>query len=809
MSAQKIDASRTGGYTSEDIQVLEGLEAVRKRPGMYIGSTDERGLHHLVYEIVDNSVDEAMVGYCTLIIVKLERGGTVFVQDNGRGLPIDIHPTTGLTGLETAMTMLHAGAKFGGGGYKVSGGLHGVGAHVVNALSSKMRVEVQRDGRSVFQEYSRGRVTCPVTDMLPMGGQGTTTTFKADTQIFGDVSYDFNTLAQRFREMAYLNRGLEIRISDERNDKHATFLYEGGISSFVSQLDANRHALIEKPFYVSKDVNDANVEVALQYNDGFSETVLCFANCINTVDGGTHQTGFRAALTRVLNDYGRRQKFLKDDTANLSGEDVREGLTAVISVRLTDPQFEGQTKGKLGNPEIKGYVETSVADAFGAWLSEHPSDARRIMDKCLTAARAREAARKARDLVLRKTAMEGGMLPGKLADCSERDPENTEIYLVEGESAGGSAKMGRDRRFQAILPLKGKILNVEKARLDRMLGHEEIRALITALGTGIGETFTLDKLRYHRVIIMTDADVDGSHIRTLLLTFFFRHMHDLISHDNLYIAQPPLYRLGVGKEAHWAYNDRDKDRILQDLALRDLTLETTGTKADKLKPSDVKDRLAQVNDLRQVLADLEGRGYPRDLLFALVKHLDLEELDGLDFSDQSDAQRLDELVMGTGLFKESKIRGNEESSFSLTVRDGKAWGKVQLDSSLLQGGGLRRLDDAFKKLDTFKGGAHKVTRRDRDLGTVDSVPAFVELVDGLVQAGVRGLSLQRYKGLGEMSAGQLWESTMNPETRTLLRVDIEDAMTVETVFQTLMGDEVPPRKAFIQEYAKSVKNLDI
>ena len=801
-------SSASGDYTSQDIQVLEGLEAVRKRPGMYIGSTDERGLHHLVYEIVDNAVDEAMAGHCSRIVVKLEKDGTVFVQDDGRGVPIDIHPTTGLTGMEMAMTMLHAGAKFGGGGYKVSGGLHGVGAHVVNALSSRMRVEVQRDGRQVFQEYSRGRPTCPVTDMLPLGGQGTTVTFKADTQIFDDVTYDFNSLAQRFREMAYLNKGLEIQISDEREEKELTFFFDGGIASFVSHLDANRHPLIEKPFYASRPINGASVEVSLQYNDGFAETVLCFANCINTRDGGTHLTGFRAALTRVINDYGRKQKFLKDDMTNLSGEDVREGLTAVVSVRLTDPQFEGQTKGKLGNAEVKGYVETVTGDSFSAWLSEHPADARRILDKCLTAARAREAARKARDLVIRKTAMEGGMLPGKLADCSERDPENAEIYIVEGESAGGSAKMGRDRRFQAILPLKGKILNVEKARLDRMLGHEEIRALITALGTGIGETFTLEKLRYHRVIIMTDADVDGSHIRTLLLTFFFRHMQDLISHDNLYIAQPPLYRLAVGRDAHWAYNERDKDRIFEGLALRDISLEPAG-KGTKLKPTELQGLLARVNEARHLLTDLEDRGYPRGLLYALAQHLDFDELDDLDFSNQADVQRLADRVLATGLFQESSVRGNKDSSFDLTVLDGDAWGRVNLDAGLMQGGSLRQLHKAYKALESIEGTAQKLMRRDRELGTVDSVPGFVSLIDGLVQAGVRGLSLQRYKGLGEMNPDQLWESTMNPETRTLLRVDIEDAMTAEEVFQTLMGDEVPPRKAFIQAYAKTVKNLDI
>ena len=795
-------------YTAADIQVLEGLEAVRRRPGMYIGSTDQRGLHHLVYEIVDNAVDEAMAGFCDHIIVKIEKDGTVIVVDTGRGIPIDIHPTTGLTGMETAMTTLHAGAKFGGHGYKVSGGLHGVGAHVVNALSSRMRVEVQRDGRQVFQDYSRGRPRGPVTDMLPLGGRGTTVSFKADSQIFGDTDYDFNTLAQRFREMAYLNRGLEIQFIDEREGKETAFFFDGGIASFVHHLDANRHALIEKPFYIYAGINDAVVEVALQYNDGFAETALCFANCINNRDGGTHLTGFRSALTRVLNDYGRRQKLLKDDMANLQGEDVREGLTAVVSVRLTDPQFEGQTKAKLGNPEVKGFVETVMGEHFSAWLDEHPADARRILDKCLTSARAREAARKARDLVIRKTALEGGVLPGKLADCSERDPKNCEVYIVEGESAGGSAKMGRDRRFQAVLPLKGKILNVEKARLDRMLGHEEIRALIIALGTGIGETFTLEKLRYHRVIIMTDADVDGSHIRTLLLTFFFRHMPELISNENLYIAQPPLFRITSGRDSRWVYSEREHDRTLQDLALKDIALEPAGA-GDRLSPARARDLLAQASEVRQILAALESRGYHRDLLFALVKQVELDYLENLDFSSEKEVQELGGRLQSMGVVHEARLQAEEPGSFGLAIRNGQGWEAVPLDANLAQGGALRRLYEGYDLLKIFDGGSFKVLRRDRELGVVDSAPSLLALLDSLIQAGVRGVTIQRYKGLGEMTPEQLWDSTLNPQSRTLLQVAVEDAMTAEEVFQTLMGDEVPPRKAFIQAYAKTARNLDI
>ncbi len=811
MNAEGHRTARESSYTAEDIQVLEGLEAVRKRPGMYIGSTDERGLHHLVYEIVDNAVDEAMAGHCDSIVVKLEKDGTVVVQDNGRGIPIDPHPTTGLSALETVMTLLHAGGKFGGGGYKVSGGLHGVGAHVVNALSSKMRVEVQRDGRHVFQEYSRGRATTPVIDMLPTGGpeaHGTTVWYKADTKIFPDLEYDFATLTQRFREMAYLNAGVEIQLIDERDGGGVTFFFDGGIASFVRHLNATRHPLTEKPFYVSKPIGDASVEVSIQYNAGFAETVLAFANCINTRDGGTHVTGFRSALTRVLNDYSRRQKLLKDDQPNLSGEDVREGLAAVISVRLTDPQFEGQTKGKLGNAEMKGYVEQVLGEGFSAWLDEHPSDARRIFEKCVTAARAREAARKARDLVIRKTAMEGGMLPGKLADCAERDPTRCEIYIVEGESAGGSAKMGRDRRFQAILPLKGKILNVEKARLDRMLGHEEIRTLITALGTGIGETFSVEKLRYHRVIIMTDADVDGSHIRTLLLTFFFRHMHELIDNDHLYVAQPPLYKVSAGRNSQWAFSEHDKDRIIQGLALRGMSIEPEGGSA--LGDKAVRDHLVAVNDIRQLLSELQERGYPSDLLFALVQHLDFDEIDNVDFCDRSDVQHLGDRLLESDLFSEAQIRSLDDSTFGLTVLDGATWGSVKLDPSLLQGGPLRRLHDSYHGLEPFGAGTpYTIRRRDRELGIVQSIPELVGLVDEVVNAGVRGLGIQRYKGLGEMNADQLWESTMDPQTRVLLRVGVDNVLNADTIFQTLMGEEVQPRKQFIQQYAKSVRNLDI
>ncbi len=629
------------GYTAEDIQVLGGLEAVRRRPGMYIGSTDQRGLHHLVYEIVYNCIDEAMAGCCNHVSVTIDRDDTVTVEDNGRGIPVDIHPVTKISAVETVLTTLHAGAKFGGRAYHVSGGLHGVGASVVNALSSRLKVRIRRDGKIYEQEYRLGAPLGRLAEVGTASETGTTVSFLADKAIFENADYDFDMLARYLREMAYLNRGLELHIRDDRSDREQTFYFEGGITSFVAQMNRNRQVRHPRPIYVFKTVDAVSVEAALQYNDGFAESVISFANCVNTIDGGTHLTGFRSALTRALNDYAHKYKLLKEDEPNLVGEDVREGLTAVVSVRLPEPQFEGQTKAKLGNTEMKSVVETVVGEQLSLYFEEHPDDARRITDKCLTAAKAREAARKARDLVVKRNTLDTGTLPGKLADCSEKEPSLCELYMVEGDSAGGSAKQGRNRRFQAILPLRGKILNVEKAPLDKMLSHEEIRAIITALGAGIDDDLDLSRLRYHKVILMTDADVDGSHIRTLLLTFFFRHMLELINSGHLYIAQPPLYRIKTSKTQKWVYTEQEKEAVLREL------------KAGK------------------------------------------------------------------------------------------------------------------------------------------------------------NVDIQRYKGLGEMSAEQLWETTMNPATRTMLSVTIEDAAKADQIFHLLMGDEVPPRKAFIQAHARSVKNLDI
>ncbi|MCH8282094.1 MAG: DNA topoisomerase (ATP-hydrolyzing) subunit B [Chloroflexi bacterium] len=560
-------------YTAKDIQVLEGLEAVRVRPGMYIGSTDQRGLHHLIYEVLDNAVDEAMAGYCDLVDISIDTAGLITVADNGRGIPVDIHPTTGTTALETVMTTLHAGGKFGGGAYKVTGGLHGVGGSVVNGLSEYLKAEVRRDGRSYFQEYAEGKPLGSLVKGEKTKEHGTTIFFRPDPKIFAEIEYDFDILTAHFKEIAFLNKGLEIRFTSywheelRKGDIERGYYFDGGIANLVRNINRNRRVMQNPPFYFEKTMDDTLVEVTIQYNDTYSESVFSFANCINTQEGGTHMTGFRSALTRVINDYARKQGSIKEDQPNLTGDDVREGLAAVISIKMTDPQFEGQTKTKLGNAEVRGIVDSVVSEGFGRYLEEHLTESKKIIEKCMTSQRAREAAKRARELVQRKNALDGSSLPGKLADCAERDPAKSELYIVEGESAGGSAKMGRDRHFQAILPLKGKILNVERVlqQPDRILGHEEIRALVAAVGAGEGEEFDPSKVRYHKIIIMTDADVDGSHIRTLILTFFYRRMQALIDQGYLYIAQPPLYRIQTGKKVQYAFDEEQKDSILKGL----------------------------------------------------------------------------------------------------------------------------------------------------------------------------------------------------------------------------------------------------
>jgi DNA gyrase subunit B len=633
-----LEENNHSNYGAEEIQVLEGLEAVRRRPGMYIGSTDARGLHHLVYEVVDNSIDEAMAGFCDEIKIYLHNDNSITVIDNGRGIPVDVHPKTGLPAVQVVMTVLHAGGKFGGGVYKVSGGLHGVGLSVVNALSEWLKVEVWRNNTIYSQKYQRG---VPVTDLIATGETeltGTKITFKPDSEIFEELEYNPETLAKRFQELAFLSKGITITFINEKNDTSVTYHHEGGIKDFVKFLNKNKDPL-HSPIYLEQNKGDTIVELALQYTGGYIENLFSFVNNIHTIDGGTHEAGFKAGLTRVINDYIRKNNLTKNDMTSLTGEDIREGLTAIISVKVPEPQFEGQTKTKLGNSEVRSIVDSVVVSGLSTFLEENPSIAKKVAEKAITAARAREAARKARELTRRKTVLESSTLPGKLADCSNRDPAVSELYLVEGDSAGGSAKQGRDRSFQAILPLRGKILNVEKARMDRILNNEEIRAMITALGTGIGDDFDLEKARYHKIIIMTDADVDGAHIRTLLLTFFYRYMKKLIEAGYVFIAQPPLYKIKKGKQEHYAYSDREMEKIL------------------------------------------------------------------------------------------NKIGSN--------------------------------------------------------------------------------VSLQRYKGLGEMNAEQLWETTMNPDSRTVLQVKLEDAIKADEIFTMLMGDKVEPRRNFIQENYKDVRNLDV
>ncbi len=789
-------------YTAEDIQVLGGREAIRRRPSMYIGSTDQHGLHHLVYEIVYNSIDEAMAGCCTNILVIIQQDNTVRVEDNGRGIPVEIHPATNISALETVMTTLHAGAKFGGKTYQVSGGLHGVGASAVNALSSWLKVNVSRDGKLYQQEYRQGIPQGEVTEVGETSGTGTTITFLADEGIFGKVNYDFNTLSERLREMAYLNKGLEICFRDERKDSERTFYFEGGITGFVRHLNRNRVVRHSQPIYISKTINGTIVEAALQYNEGFADSTFSFANCVNTVDGGTHLTGFRSALTRVLNDYAHKNKLLKEDDPNLVGDDVREGLTAIISVKLTEPQFEGQTKTKLGNAEVKSVVESAVGEGLSLYLEEHPDEAKRIIDKCLTTSKAREAARKARDLIIKRSSLDTATLPGKLADCSEKEPSHCELYLVEGDSAGGSAKQGRNRRFQAILPLRGKILNVEKAPADKMLAHEEIRAIITALGAGIDDEFDPSKLRYHRIILMTDADVDGSHIRTLLLTFFYRHMVELINQGHLFIAQPPLYRATIGKTQEWIHSEEELERVFAKKAFDKVSVYSKDGSI-KLTGMEIRDFLDSLTELNQGLADLDKEGIPRELSAFLLKKD--ESFYHLDFSDKENMQEL------RTWFEKFKWTVKSQSS----DETGEYWLEVNLKA------GKRRFDRQFfehpilhkcfkaypqvKKLIENK--SYIIVKKDKEIGK--DIPWY-KLAEVLEKISDRsGVALQRYKGLGEMSAEQLWETTMNPTTRTILSVNIEDTAKADSIFSTLMGGEVPPRKAFIQAHAKSVRNLDI
>ncbi len=796
-------------YDEQNIKVLEGLSAVRKRPAMYVGSTGTTGLHHLVYEVVDNSVDEALGGYCDKIDVIIHIDNSVTVIDNGRGIPTGIHPTEKVSAIEVVMTKLHAGGKFDRKSYKVSGGLHGVGISVVNALSEWLEVEIKREGQVWYQAYDRGTPRAPVKATGKTKGTGTQVTFKADPQIFEVSEYSFDILSQRLRELSFLNSGLKITIKDERTGKEHEFCYKGGIKSFIEHLNKNKTALHPVVFLqVEKD--DVQLEVALQYNDGYQEQIFSFANNINTIEGGTHLSGFKAALTRTINTYAQANDLLKDLKEGLSGDDVREGLTTVINIRLPEPQFEGQTKTKLGNSDIKGIVESLVNDRLGTYFEENPAVARKIVGKSVDAFRAREAARKAKELTRRKGAMEVSALPGKLADCSERDPAQCEIYLVEGDSAGGSAKQGRDRRFQAILPLRGKILNVEKARFDKMLGSEEIRTLVTAMGTGIGENeFNIAKLRYHKVVIMTDADVDGAHIRTLLLTFFFRWMKELVERGHLYIAQPPLFKIKKGKEEVYVKDERELEERLIRLGTKEVTVRS---KIGELAGARLEGQLKKMRTYEGIIKVLTRRGLNPHLLRAALRSEALEEniLKEKASSEQA-VNRINEYIAATypGVtLLDAKLEQDEEHDcFRIrgVVDDHGSISKSNLDMELVRSPELREIKTLMASLIELGPPPYTVLRD----GEERVAATFEGIIGATLEAGRKGMNIQRYKGLGEMNPSQLWETTMNPQTRTFLKVAIEDAVEADAIFTILMGDQVEPRRKFIQQHAPEVRNLDI
>ncbi len=810
-------------YTADNIKVLEGLEAVRKRPGMYIGDTGTRGLHHLVFEVVDNSIDEAMAGFCDRVEVTLNIDGSATIKDNGRGIPVDIHKTEKIPAATVVLTKLHAGGKFDSKSYAISGGLHGVGVSVVNALSEWLKVTIHRDGKVFEQEFKRGK---PLYDLKVTGKTnrtGTTITFLPDKEIFEKTEFSYDYLAQRLRELSFLNSGLLIQIEDKRSDKKSVFKYDGGIKSFVEHLNRNKTPLHPKPIYIYKEVPSPSggkviVEVALQYNDGYKENVFSFANNINTQEGGTHVAGFRSALTRTINAYANRTGRFKDLKVNPSGDDIREGLTAVISVKVPEPQFEGQTKSKLGNSEVEGIVRSAVNDGLGAFLEENPSVANKIVQKVAMAARAREAARQARELARRKSALEVSTLPGKLADCQERDPALCELFLVEGDSAGGSAKQGRDRRFQAILPLKGKILNVEKARYDRMLAHEDIKTMITAIGAGIGKDgYNPDKLRYHKIIIMTDADVDGSHIRTLLLTFFFRQMPDIIERGYLYIAQPPLYKVKKGKTEVYLKDEHELEKFIlrnldDDISIG-LSLQSNkkGKKAGSiLSGRDMKRTMARILDYLRTI-ELLNKKKDRKVVDA---HLLYSDITVEDLSDNKSLARkaveLENVVKRIYNVEDVSHRIENDEEFGclkLVVHtrtagiDKETW----IDRRFFDSAEYRALSKKAAELKKLGLPPYLYIKGD-DKKEVNNLSSLADLI---MEQGKKGMTIQRYKGLGEMNPDQLWETTMNPENRVLKKVSIEDAVASDEIFTVLMGDQVEPRRQFIESNALAVRNLDI
>src|SRR6266566_1546851 len=825
-----------GDYTADSIKVLGGMEAVRKRPAMYIGSTGELGLHHLVYEVVDNSVDEALAGFADKIEVTIHLDNSITVIDNGRGIPVDSMDIDGekIPAAEVVMTKLHAGGKFDSSTYKVSGGLHGVGVSVVNALSEELELEIWRDGFTWEQTYSKGEPTSKLKKTGAVKAKtGTKVRFLPDKSIFTATEYNFDTLAQRLRELAFLNKGLLITLTDERTTdpktgeaKAVEFKYNGGIVEFIKHLNRGKQVLHEKPIYMEAERGGVAMEIGLQYNDGYSESVFSFANNINTVDGGSHLSGFRMALTRTINYAGQQMGLFKDVKENLTGDDVREGLVAVISVKLSQPQFEGQTKGKL-NSDIAGIVQAFVNERLGAYLEQNPTVGRKIINKAIEAARAREAARKARDLTRRKGALDGGGLPGKLADCSERQPERCELFLVEGESAGGTAKQGRDRRFQAILPLKGKILNVEKARYDKMLGHEEIRAMITALGTGISkEDFDAAKLRYGKVILMTDADVDGSHIRTLLLTFFFRHMQELIKRGNVFIAQPPLYSIKKGKTQQYIKDDRDFVKVMVKRAADGLIVRY-GEGAAKLEGANLTKFITVLNEYLTFFDKVDKR--LRDEKVAdLLPKLDLSKRADFEGDKKSAPKKIEKLerelkkIQKERQFKEVESRFDEEHNLWEARYVNSQGAEHLINWELASTPEYRQLLSKFKQIEPYleppfivetvakptsaSGNGEELSDAERE--DIEKTSAR-ELFDYVLAEGKKDFSVQRYKGLGEMTAQQLWETTMDPEHRTLLSVRLEDIAECETIFTTLMGEDVEARRKFIEDNALDVKNLDI
>lgn len=796
-------------YDSRNIKVLEGLEAVRLRPAMYIGSTGEYGLHHLVYEVVDNSVDEALGGYCTDIDVTIHIDNSVTVTDNGRGIPVKLHEGEGVSAAQVVMTKLHAGGKFDSNSYKVSGGLHGVGVSCVNALSEWLKLEIWRDKAAWEQEYEKGIPKGPLVETGKAARKrGTRITFRPDASIMRITQFNFDTLAQRLRELAFLNKGLRITLTDEREDpfRQHEFHYSGGIAEFIKHLNRGKSVLHEQVIHFegTRELptgGTLSMEVALQYNDKYNENIFSFANNINTIEGGSHLSGFRSALTRTINAYGQQAGLFKDVKENLSGDDVREGLTAVISVKLPQPQFEGQTKGKL-NSDIQGYIVQFVNEKLGEYFDKHPPVMKKIVSKAIEATRAREAARKARDLTRRKGALDSGGLPGKLADCQERNPERCELFLVEGESAGGTAKSGRDRRYQAILPLKGKILNVEKARYDKMLGHEEIRSMITAIGTGIGQDdFNLEKLRYGKIIIMTDADVDGSHIRTLLLTFFFRHMNELITDGHVFVAQPPLYRIKKGKKELYIKDDKEFTREILRRATENVSVGLNGN-GDRLEGAELRNFLITLDEYEQIFQRVLRR-LRDERVVDIVARTDIALDKKEDFATKENLRGLIEALKAIGL-KPELVPDEEHSAWRVMFRDSTNANRY-IDVEIASLPEFRKLRSLARQVARHNRPPFAITKKDHN----EARENWRDLLSYLKTEGTRDCNVQRYKGLGEMNAGQLWDTTMNAESRTLLRVELRDVVESDEIFSTLMGENVENRRKFIEDNALDVRNLDV